>query len=146
MGGHCTQWGGGGTSLNFRWGSSMCWKNGSNGIWGFDRGKQFLTEANRVFLQKERINKIELGMKKGPNGIGKCQKWVSIEQKFPTIFKYWSAPPPPQPGRCASGKSFVLVVVSWPRLLNIFLQSECNSKHYWSNKWMSEFWVLSSVP
>ncbi len=48
-------------------------------------------------------------------------------------------------GYCASSKRFVLVVVSWPGLLNIFWQSECNWKHYWSNKWMSEFWVLSSL-
>ncbi len=48
-------------------------------------------------------------------------------------------------GYCTSGKPFVLVVVSWPGLLNIFWQSECNCKHYWSNKWMSEFWILSSA-
>ncbi len=45
-------------------------------------------------------------------------------------------------GYFAGGKPFVLVVVSWPGLLNIFWQSECNYKHYWSNKWMSEFQVL----
>ncbi len=48
-------------------------------------------------------------------------------------------------GYCTCGNPFVLMVVSWPGLLNIFLQSECNCKHYWSNKWMSEFWVLSYV-
>ncbi len=45
---------------------------------------------------------------------------------------------------CASGKHFVIVVISWPSLVHIFLQSKCNVKHYWSNKWMS--WVLSSLP
>ncbi len=43
------------------------------------------------FLQKERVNKIELGIK-SDNGIGKCQKRGSIiERKFPTMFKYGSA-------------------------------------------------------
>ncbi len=46
------------------------------------------------FLHKEEVNKIELGIKKGPNGIGKCKKWESIEWSFPTIFKYGSAPSP----------------------------------------------------
>ncbi len=46
-----------------------------------------------IFLQKEGVNKIELGMKKGPNGIRECQKRGSIEWKFPTMFKYGSAPP-----------------------------------------------------
>ncbi len=49
-------------------------------------------ETNRYFLQKKKVNKIELGIKKGPNGIWKCQKRGSIERKFPTMFKYGSAP------------------------------------------------------
>ncbi len=40
---------------------------------------------------------IELGIKKGPNGIGKCQKLGSIKRKFPNIFKYGNAPPPSTP-------------------------------------------------
>ncbi len=54
-------------------------------------------EKNRFFLQNEGVNKIKLGIIKEPNGIRKCQKRGSIEQKFPTIFKYGSAPPPLQP-------------------------------------------------
>ncbi len=42
---------------------------------------------------------------------------------------------------CVTGKSLVLcLIVSWPGF-NIFLQSECNCKHYWANKWISEFWL-----
>ncbi len=51
-------------------------------------------ETDRFFLQKQGVNKIKLGRKKGPNGIGKCQKWGSIEQTFPTMFKYGSSPQP----------------------------------------------------
>ncbi len=42
-------------------------------------------ETNQFFLHKERLNNIELDIKNGPNGIGKCQKQGSIEWKFPTI-------------------------------------------------------------
>ncbi len=31
-------------------------------------------ETNQLFLQKEGVNKIEVGTKKGPNGIGKIVK------------------------------------------------------------------------
>ncbi len=50
-------------------------------------------ETNRFFLQKEGVSKIAFGIKKGPCVIEKCQKGGSIEWKFPTIFKYVSAPP-----------------------------------------------------
>ncbi len=50
-------------------------------------------ETNRLFRQKEGVNKIEMGIIKGPNGIGKCQRRRSIERKF----KYVSTPPPLPP-------------------------------------------------
>ncbi len=50
-----------------------------------------MIKTNQFFLQKERVSKIELVIKKGPNWIGKCHKRGSINQKFPTIFKYGSA-------------------------------------------------------
>ncbi len=53
-----------------------------------------MIEPNRFFLQKEGVNKIRVGHKKGPNGIGKCKKRGSIERKFPTMFKYGSTPLP----------------------------------------------------
>ncbi len=51
---------------------------------------------NLIFSAERGVNKIELGIKKGPKGVGKCQKRWSIEQKFTTIFKYGSVPPLPQ--------------------------------------------------
>ncbi len=33
-----------------------------------------MIETNRFFMQKEGVNRIELGITKGPNGIGTCKK------------------------------------------------------------------------
>ncbi len=58
-----------------------------------DKGKPIF-----FFCRKRWVIKIKLGIKKGPNGIGKCQKWGSIEWKVPTMFKDGSDPlPPPAP-------------------------------------------------
>ncbi len=46
-----------------------------------------MIETNQFFLQKEVVNKIELGIKRGPNGIGKCQKLGSSSSM--------GVPPPP---------------------------------------------------
>ncbi len=52
-----------------------------------------MIETNRIFLLKEGVNKIELGIKKkGTQWDWKMSKMGSIEQKFLTMFKYGSAP------------------------------------------------------
>ncbi len=76
-----------------------------------------MIETNRFFLQKEGVNKIELGIKKGPRGIGKCQKRGSIERKFPTIFK--------SPGSNGSFKPSIFHL-GW-LLLYIMFDESCNA-------------------
>ncbi len=52
---------------------------------------------------------IELDIKNGANRIGKCKKQGSIEWKFPTMFKYGSAPPPP-PRVLATGRAPMFII------------------------------------
>ncbi len=54
-------------------------------------------ETNIFFLQKERVNKIELGIKKRPNGIGKCQKRGVNRVEVPHHLQVWECPPLPPP-------------------------------------------------
>ncbi len=44
------------------------------------------------FCKKVGVNKMEFVMKRGPNEIWKCQQRGLIPGKFPTTFKYGSAP------------------------------------------------------
>ncbi len=50
-------------------------------------------ETNHFFLQKEKVNKMELGIKCGPNGIGKYKKTGVNRAEVSTMFKYGSALP-----------------------------------------------------